>query len=110
MHAFFLLLAASFLAQNSPTVPTLRAQRAEAPPSIDGRLDESGWRTAAAAGNFRQVEPNEGEAATERTEVRVLYDNSALYVGVRLYDSEPNKIVRRLSRRDDYPDADKFTF
>ena len=110
MLALPLILAAAFLAQNTPAQPSLRAHRAEAPPSIDGRLDEPSWRSAESAGNFRQYEPNEGQAATERTEVRVLYDNSSLYVGVRLYDTEPGKIVTRLSRRDDNPDADRFTF
>ena len=77
---------------------------------IDGRLDEAVWTTADVADTFRQYEPEEGQPATERTELRVLYDNTALYVGVRLYDSEPDKIVARLSRRDDDADADRFTF
>ena len=89
---------------------SLSARRAQAPLLIDGRLDEPSWQSAAAAGNFRQYEPNEGEPATERTEVRVLYDNTSLYVGVRLYDSEPGRIVARMSRRDEDPDADRFTF
>jgi hypothetical protein len=111
MFALPLILAGALLAQNStPATASLRAHRVEPAPTIDGRLDEAAWKTAEAAGNFKQIEPVEGVPATERTEVRVLYDNTALYVGVRLYDSEPGKIVRRLSRRDDDPDADKFTF
>ena len=109
MHALPLILAAAFLAQN-PTAIDLRAHHAESPPRIDGRLDEAVWSSAAVGTNFRQIEPTEGAAASERTEIRILYDNTALYVGVRLYDSEPGKIVTRLSRRDDDPDADKFTF
>jgi hypothetical protein len=89
---------------------SLRAHRAQAPPLIDGRLDEPSWQSADAAGNFRQYEPNEGSPATERTEVRVLYDNVSVYVGVRLYDSDPARIVARMSRRDEDPDADRFTF
>jgi hypothetical protein len=68
------------------------------------------WQSAETAGAFRQYEPNEGAPATEPTEVRVLYDNASLYVGVRLYDSEPSRIVARMSRRDENPDADRFTF
>src|SRR4030095_14409580 len=105
-----LILATALHVQNPSTSPSLHAHRAEAPPTIDGRLDEPSWRSAELAGNSRQYDPKEGEAATERTEVRVLYDNSAIYVGVRLYDSEPGKIVARLSRRDENPDADRFTF
>ena len=101
------------LAQDLPpggTPASLRAGRAAAPPLIDGRLDEASWQAADVAGTFRQYEPNEGDPATERTDVRVLYDNVALYVGVQLYDSEPSRIVARMSRRDDDPDADRFTF
>jgi hypothetical protein len=112
MYLAALVVAGVFLAQTaqSTTVPSLRAHRAETAPTIDGRLDEAVWKAADPGDNFRQIEPIEGVAPTERTEIRVLYDNVSLYVGVRLYDSEPDKIVRRLSRRDDDPDADKFTF
>src|SRR5215471_17883863 len=105
------ILIGALLVQNpAPTVATLRAHRTETPPVVDGHLDDPVWKTAEVAGDFHQFEPNEGAPATERTEVRILYDNTNLYVGLRLYDSEPAKIVRRLSRRDDDPDADKFTF
>ena len=110
MYALPLILAAAFFAQNPPAPASLRAHRADTAPTIDGRLDEAVWKAADVAGNFRQNEPNEGAPATERTEIRILYDNASLYVGVRLFDSEPGKIVKRLSRRDDDPDADKFTF
>ena len=56
------------------------------PPIIDGHLDEPAWKAADVGGNFRQIEPTEGAPASERTEIRVLYDNTSLYVGVRLYD------------------------
>ena len=106
-----LILAGALLAQKSPvSTPSLRAHQTETAPAIDGRLEDAVWEAAEVAGNFKQVEPVEGMPATERTEVRVLYDNTSLYVGVRLFDSEPSKIVKRLSRRDDDPDADKFTF
>jgi hypothetical protein len=65
-------------AARGDTPASLSARRAQAPLLIDGRLDEPAWQSADAAGNFRQYEPNEGEPATERTEVRVLYDNTSL--------------------------------
>src|SRR5262249_53963198 len=46
---------------------------------------------------------------SERTELRAVYDDVSIYIGVRLFDREPGKIVRQLSRRDDYADADRFT-
>jgi len=67
---------------------------------IDGRLDEAAWRGAEEATGFIQREPHDGVPATERTSVKVLYDDHALYIGVRAYDSEPEGIVARLSRRD----------
>ena len=110
MRVLPLALIAALFAPRASAQPSLRAQRVQTPPVIDGRLDEDVWTTADTARGFRQLEPNEGAPATEPTELRVLYDNLNLYVGVRLYDSEPDKIVKRLSRRDADADADRFTF
>jgi hypothetical protein len=88
---------------------TLRADRAAQPPTIDGRLDETDWARAPAAGDFIQVEPHSGSPASERTDVRVLYDAAAVYVGVRLFDSRPDSIVGRLGRRDEAVYSDWFT-
>jgi hypothetical protein len=78
-------------------------------PRVDGHLDEEAWRAATPATRFTQRDPDEGKPATEETELRIVYDDAAIYVGVRLRDREPARIVRRLSRRDDAPDADRFT-
>jgi hypothetical protein len=67
---------------------------------VDGALDDAAWAGARAMGDFRQREPKEGEAATERTEFRVAYDDEALYVAVMAYDSEPDRIVARILQRD----------
>jgi hypothetical protein len=83
------------------TVPTA--------PRIDGRLDDEAWKTAPAADGFRQRDPKEGEAATERTEIRVVFDDAALYVGVRLLDRDSSRIVRRLARRDSGAESDSVT-
>ena len=71
-----------------------------ATPQIDGRLDEPAWRRAPAATDFVQRAPRAGAPASHRTEVRVLYDRNALYVGVRAFDPEPGRIGRQLARRD----------
>jgi hypothetical protein len=83
-----------------------RSSAAPRTPKIDGILDESFWQDARKSGGFVQYQPNEGSAATESTFVRVAYDDNALYVGAEMYDSEPNKIVRRLTRRDRAIEAD----
>ncbi len=85
------------------------AARARTPISVDGKLDEPAWPEAPLASGFRQREPQEGAPATEATEMRVLYDDGALYVGVRLRDDEPAHIARQLSRRDEVAEADSFS-
>jgi hypothetical protein len=67
---------------------------------LDGVLDDPAWAGAEPITDFVQRDPNEGEPATERTVARVLYDDGALYIGIRAYDSEPGQIVGRLTRRD----------
>jgi uncharacterized protein DUF5916 len=68
---------------------------------LDGALDEPAWATAPAATGFLQYQPREGDAATQRTEVRFARDDRALYVGARMYDSLGARGVRtRLVRRD----------
>jgi len=104
-----LMLMTAIFISNAFAESSLRAHRIDTPPTIDGRLDEAAWKAADVAGNFHQYEPDEGQPATERTEVRILFDNSSLYVGLKLYDSDPAAIVRRLSRRDDDADADRVT-
>jgi hypothetical protein len=77
---------------------------------VDGILDEPDWADAIPATAFTQLDPLEGEPASERTEVRVLIGSDALYIGARLYDSEPAGIVGRLTRRDaSLDDGDAFS-
>lgn len=80
--------------------PTLRAERLGTELELDGRLDEEAWRRAVPTTAFIQVDPEEGAPATRPTEVRVLVDDEALYIGARLSESNPRDLVARLSRRD----------
>ncbi|MGZ8398403.1 MAG: DUF5916 domain-containing protein [Gemmatimonadales bacterium] len=75
---------------------------------LDGVLSEAGWSSASPVSDFTQREPDEGAAATERTEVRVLYDDDALYVGARMYDRSPDSVMAQLARRDRIVSADRF--
>ena len=90
------------------TLPTAHAARLTSPVHIDGRLDEPAWAAATPITEFTQTDPDEGKPASERTEVRILIGDDALYVGARLFDSEPGKIRARLARRDDGTDSDLF--
>ncbi len=84
--------------------PMANAVRREAPITIDGRLDEAAWQAAAASTRFTQSQPNEGSPASLSTEVRVLFDDEALYIGARL--AQPGGVVAPLARRDQLLDAD----
>jgi hypothetical protein len=86
----------------------VHAIRVQGSLAVDGRLDEEAWLRAPVMNGFTQFQPEEGARASEDTELRVLYDDQALYIGARLRDSEPARIVRRLSRRDLVADADTF--
>src|SRR6266513_2205573 len=88
--------------------PTVTAVRVDAGVSLDGRLDEPAWALATPVTAFLQIDPDEGAAASESTEVRVLYDADAVFVGARLFDSEPRRIVSRLARRDASTHSDEF--
>lgn len=81
-------------------VPTLRAQRVTGAINLDGRLDEPVWAAASVATDFTQSWPSAGAAAQQRSEARILYDDVALYVGARLYDTAPDSIAAQLARRD----------
>lgn len=74
---------------------TVKATRMTAPVSLDGFLTEQAWSGAEPVTDFTQREPREGQAPTERTEVRVIFDDDNLYIGVVCHDSEPQKIVRK---------------
>ena len=89
-------------------VPVVQAIRATSPVVVDGRLDDEVWLRATPATEFTQIDPDEGKPATEATELRIAYDDNALYVGARLMDKEPGRIARQLARRDQDAEADSF--
>ena len=88
------------------SAPVARATRREGVIHVDGRLDEQAWAAATPITEFTQLDPKEGQPASERTEARILIDDDALYVGFRLYDSEPARIQRQLARRDEGIEGD----
>lgn len=78
--------------------PVASARRAQGRFVLDGRLDDAAWAGAVPVTAFTQLDPEEGRPASERTEVYIIYDAEALYVGARLRDSA--HVSRRLLRRD----------
>ena len=79
---------------------TVRAVRLAEPLVLDGLLDDPVYSQVRAIGDFVQQEPHEGEPATERTELWIFFDDTTLYLSVRCYDSEPDRIIANEMRRD----------
>jgi hypothetical protein len=79
---------------------TIEAKWAERAPQIDGALDDEAWRGAAMVDSFTQQEPSDGAPASERTEVRLLYDAKHLYISVHAFDKDAGGIIATEMRRD----------
>ena len=84
----------------------VRAVRVTTPIVIDGRLDEAAWELAQPASHFTQWEPNSGMPASDETEVRFLYDDNNLYIGVRCFDRDPGHLTVNELRKDFDPGQD----
>jgi hypothetical protein len=104
-----ILAAAASLPPAARAAPSLRATAVARPPAVDGRLDEAAWAAAPAVTSFVQRKPLSGARPAQRTELRVLYDASTIYLGLRMWDERPALIRRARGARDVIPDSDKVT-
>lgn len=77
--------------------------------TLDGVLDEQVWKSTDFITGFTQLDPNEGKEPSEKTKVYIAYDEEALYIGARMYDSSPDSIYANLVRRDQDANSDQFT-
>ncbi|MBN1272393.1 MAG: carbohydrate binding family 9 domain-containing protein [Candidatus Aminicenantes bacterium] len=89
--------------------PNVKALRAEQPVNIDGILDETIWKQEGNS-TFIQSDPIDGGEPSEKTTFWVAYDEKALYIAAFCFDRQPEKIIYRLGRRDDFVDSDWFIF
>jgi hypothetical protein len=98
----------SLCAIAQPGPAPIQARRAPSALSIDGKLDDPAWESAVPFDRFVETFPRDGAPAPAelRTEVRVLFDDEFLYVGIRAFDPDPMRIVGQLSRRDTLPTSD----
>lgn len=87
------LLAALVAAAAPGLAADVRAVRVTQGPVIDGRLTDPVWQSALPFSGFRMVEPRPGDEPTEKTELRILYDDAGLYIGVFCADREPARIA-----------------
>ena len=86
----------------------LAAVRLTTPIKLDGVLDEAAWQQAPVAARFTELEPVPGRREKHPTEVRILYDDAAIYVGATMHDVAQDSILRELSQRDDIGNSDWF--
>ncbi|HEY4798081.1 MAG TPA: DUF5916 domain-containing protein, partial [Bacteroidia bacterium] len=106
-----LLFCSCFILHAQDSLKTIKASRTNSPPKIDGILDDEVWKNAEASSDFIQNTPNEGKPPTQKTEIRILYDDFAIYLSAMMYDSSPDSICRELGIRDDDGlNAEKFRF
>ena len=101
------------LKEKKPTVlekKRLKATISDEKITIDGNFKEAIWNQAATAENFISFDPDNGNPIPEnkKTEVKVVYDNTAIYIGAIMYDDDPSKILKEFSQRDDFGAADFF--
>ncbi|MBI2429825.1 MAG: carbohydrate binding family 9 domain-containing protein [Ignavibacteriales bacterium] len=104
MRRFVIVLSAvlcctAFLSSNPSSLTPIQAIKTSEQIYIDGQLTESIWQRAGFT-DFKQREPNQGEPGSEKSEVWLAYDEEAIYVAAKLYDSRADSIVARLVRRD----------
>jgi len=97
----FLLLPAVMLSGQEYEKRIYTATRTNNPPAINGDLDDRAWEAGEWGGDFVQYEPYEGAAVKQKTEFKVLYDDNNIYVALKMWDTAPDSIVDRMTRRDD---------
>lgn len=102
---FFTLVIILSLAGNAraqPAAKNVAALRIAEPIIVDGKFTEGAWSNAAIASVFTQFSPNPGVPSAYKTEVKILYDNNAVYIGATMYDDHPDSILKQLCARDEF--------
>ncbi len=107
--ALLLLLLFSF--NSFGQKKTLQAKSTTENITIDGKINEEIWKSASIASDFIMFVPDNGKPISndKKTEIKVLYDNNAIYIAALLYDNEPNKIKKEITNRDVFGVSDHFS-
>ncbi len=102
----FLIFSSGCLAQKKIMVAKSTSEKI----IIDGEFSESAWQTAPIAGDFIMYQPDNGKPidSTKRSDIRILYDDEAVYIAATLFDNEPDKILKEITQRDNIGTADIF--
>ena len=112
LQLLFILSFCNFTSFSEVIPKTYEAKSTTSEIKVDGKADESTWESATIAGDFAQLEPVEGTPVTQRTEVKLMYDNTAIYIFAKMYDTNPDSILHELGNRDEGGslNADGFKF
>jgi hypothetical protein len=105
---FLFFLASIVYGQDKPK--EIQAVRVDEAPKLDGKLSDSVWENAFIAKDFVMFDPGNGDAEpnNRKTEVKIIYDDHAIYIGASMYDSDPEKILRQFTERDNFGTSDIF--
>ena len=103
--ATILLLIFSTISGQNSEKKKYKATKISAPPAIDGILDDEAWKFGEWIDDFTQYEPYNGKKPSQRTEFKILFDEDNIYAAFKAFDTSPDSIVNRLTRRDN-PDGD----
>jgi len=106
--AIFILFFFTELIYSQNEKKEIQAVRVSEAPKIDGNLDELVWEKAHIARDFVMFDPGSGDAEpnNQKTEVKIIYDDEAIYIGAAMYDSNPENILRQFTERDNFGTSD----
>jgi hypothetical protein len=89
---------------------TMSATRVTVPPKIDGILDDEAWKNSEIISDLIQHQPNPGKLSERNSEVKLVYDNEAIYIAAYFYETSPDSIMKELSKRDELGNVDYCAF
>lgn len=107
-YCFLLILISSNFSAQEVEIRKLKASRIVDEPKIDGLLNDSCWENAEIATDFIQLSPNPLAPASQKTDVKVVYTNEAIFISAMMYDSAPDSIMNQLTERDGFGNSDWF--
>jgi hypothetical protein len=98
--AFALFPIIPFIQGQTPEKKQYKAEKLTVAPDIDGVLDDEAWTQGTWIDDFTQYNPHNGKKPSQRSEFKILFDENNLYIAFKAFDTSPDSIVRRLTRRD----------
>lgn len=108
LTAFLFVSILSFAQKDTIVRKIYTTAKTETTPHIDGVLDDACWKLVEAQSDFTQSSPLQSAPVRQKTEFRIIYDNTAVYIAGMMYDTAPDSIMKQMGIRDNYLTADQF--